>query len=457
MKKFKLILAFFFIQAIAFSQGPADKWFFGVNAGVDFSSGIPAALTYGAINTPEGCAAICDNAGGLLFYTDGITVWNKNSQVMPNGTGLTGGSSSTQAALIVPQTGSLNLYYIFTTDEIGGGNGCRYSIVDMNLQGGMGDITASKNILVLNNVTEKLTAVQELTGSNYKIAIHEWGSDAFYVYTLTSSGFQITPVISNVGIVHTTSQIQNTYGQMKFSPCGDKIALAAGYLNTVEIFDFDDLTGVVSNAITLPMPDHVYGLEFSPDGRFLYVSTYDVAGTLLQFDLSSGNAVTILASKAVLSVTPDTYAIQLAPDGKIYTCKSFSYYLGVINDPSISGTGCNYTENGLLLDPNFLITSALGLPAFVQSFFRSENLCPLLGIEPINAGDETFIFPNLATSTININLDKKENIIIFNLLGETIMEKNFNAQGKFELDISSLPSGIYFIKAGSQVGKFVKE
>ena len=245
---------------------------------------------------------------------------------------------------------------------------------------------------------------------------------------------------------------------MKFSPCGDKLALAAGYLDTVEIFDFDDLTGIVSNAITLPMTGYVYGLEFSPDGPFLYVSTYELSGTLLQFDLSSGNAAVILASKIVLRVTPDTYALQLAPDGKICSCKSFSYYLGEIADPTISGTGCNYTDNALLLDPNFLlITSALGLPAFVQSFFRSENLCPLVGIESHNAEDDSFIFPNPAYNAISITLDRKENVIIYNLLAEVVIEKNFNSKGKYEIDISFLSSGMYFIKTGVHAGKFVKE
>lgn len=446
MKKYILVAAFLLIQRITFSQTPADKWYFGVYAGMDFSSGSPIAISNGAINTNEGCSSMADSTGNLLFYTDGISVWNKNHQVMPNGTGLMGGSSSTQAALIVPQPVSSTLYYIFTTDETGGPNGCRYSIVDITLQGGFGDVT-SKNVLVLNNVTEKLSAIQQYSGIDYRVAIHEWGSQAFYVYSLTAAGLQMTPIISNTGMVHSTSQIQNTYGQMKFSPCGDRLALAAGYLDTVEIFDFDDVTGIVSNPITLPMTAHVYGLEFSQNGRYLYVSTYDVSGTLLQFDLISGNAATILSTKTVLSLTPDTYALQLAPDRKIYVCKSFNSTLGVINDPSIGGTGCNYVDNGFDLDPNFTgIISALGLPAFVQSFFRDELGCTATGIEELMAAGNNTLYPNPSADGFAIKFSNQNipsEIIISDEGGRIIQ------QAKLTTPIFSFGElfapGIYFV------------
>ena len=53
-------------------------WYFGEYAGLDFNSGSPVALTNGQLNTNEGCATISDNNGNLLFYTDGMTVYNKS-------------------------------------------------------------------------------------------------------------------------------------------------------------------------------------------------------------------------------------------------------------------------------------------------------------------------------------------------------------------------------------------
>lgn len=444
-------LLFALFSAASYSQNAsADKWFFGVHAGVDFTGGIATALTYSAISTNEGCATISDANGQFLFYTDGISVWNKNHQVMPNGSGLLGGISSTQSALIVPSPASATEYYIFTVDEIGGPNGFRYSIVDMALQANLGDVTI-KNSLILNNVTEKLTAIKQTGTGNYRIAVHEWNTDAYYVYSLTAAGLQAVPVISNVGIVHTNSVIQNTYGQLKFSPCGDKLGAAIGYLDTIEVFDFDDATGIISNPVSLPAGHHVYGLEFSHGGQYLYASTYDTQGTLVQYDLFAGNTAAVIASKTVISATPDIYGLQLAADGKIYAAKSFNQFLGIIDQPSLPGISCNYIDMGLDLDPQFTgNTSALSLPGFVQSVFRDELACPAAGISknygalysiaffPVPASDEIKI-----TSEGDFIIDK---LILSDIRGKHIKTFSNIFQTEFTADISSLLPGVYLAR-----------
>ena len=75
IKKFFFILLLLFISAKFFAQKENNLWYFGKNAGMDFNSGKPVALSGGQINTEEGCASISDRNGHLLFYTDGITVW----------------------------------------------------------------------------------------------------------------------------------------------------------------------------------------------------------------------------------------------------------------------------------------------------------------------------------------------------------------------------------------------
>ena len=120
-----------------FGQLESNNWYFGSNAGITFSSGAPVALTNGALTTTEGVATISDGSGNLLFYTNGVTVWNRNHLTMTNGTGLFGDGSSTQSAIIVKQPGNTNIYYVFTSDNDAGPNGICYSIVDMNLSLGL--------------------------------------------------------------------------------------------------------------------------------------------------------------------------------------------------------------------------------------------------------------------------------------------------------------------------------
>lgn len=453
MKKILLLISCAFLSNFSNAQHSTDNWFFGVNAALHFPG--PTVITGSGLVTTEGCASISNSTGGILFYTDGISVWNRNNVVMPNGTGLMGGTSSTQSALIVPKPGSINLYYIFTVDEDGGPDGFRYSIVDMTLDGGNGDVL-TPNVPVLNNVTEKLTAVQKINSSDYWILVHEWGSDAFYAYTLDASGLQSTPVISYTGSVHTNSQIQNTYGQMKFNTCGTAIALAIGYLNTIELFDFDQTTGIVSNPMTIPMTDHVYGIEFAPGNELLYAGCYDPSSTLVQFDLSSHNATTISNSRVTLSSTPDIYGIQLANDGAIYVSRSWSSYLGRIENPDVPGTGCNYNDNGVFLDPNSVgVTSGLGLPGFIQSSFKSpEQNCLLNTISDHNF-ETLSIKPNPSYSGFTIHPDKATSIQVYDNLGKEIMNVSID-ENEFTFG-NELTSGIYFMRVdGSGIYKLIK-
>jgi hypothetical protein len=81
------------------------------------------------------------------------------------------------------------------------------------------------------------------------------------------------------------------------------------------------------------------------------------------------------------------YTLQLGTDENIYVVTSWSPFLGVIDNPTITGLGCNFIPNGVDLDPTFLgHTAALGLPAFVQSYFRGETVCAATGIgePPVN-------------------------------------------------------------------------
>lgn len=459
-----LLAAYFLPVNVVPAQNYTVNWYFGVNAAINFAGGVATPFS-GALNTNEGCSvASSDSLGTMMFYTNGVTIWDKTNSVMPNGDSLLGGISSTQSALVVPDPSNTKRFYVFTVDEIGGSNGFRYSIVDMNLNGGYGDVS-TKNVFLLSNVTEKLTGVWQLGTNNYWITVHEWGTNAFYSYNLTPAGLQTTPVISNVGSVHDASQIQNTYGQMKFNTCGTKLALAIGYQNLIEVFDFNPATGVVSNPVSLPMNDHVYGIEFSKDGSLLYASCYDPGATLVQFDLTQPTQAAIMSSITVLSITPDTYALQIALDGKIYVCKSFSQFLGVIDNPGLAGVSCNYVDAGLDLDPNFLgITAALGLPGFVQSSFKAELNCSTGINESNNFHNNMMVYPNPSTNQCTLHISDKSTedvyVTVSDITGR-VVEKLFLGAGINDISFGKEYSeGAYFISLpgnlGSKTQKLIK-
>ncbi len=345
------------------AQHEGDYWYFGENAGLHFSGASPTVLTNGALNTYEGCATISDATGNLLFYTDGRKVYNANHDTMANGNGLLGGFSSTQAAAIVPAPGSPSLYYIFTTDNSGGQNGLRYSLVDMGQQGGLGAVI-QKNILLYTPVTEKLIAVKHANNQDIWVIAHEFNSDAYLAYRVSPSGVDTNAVVSHIGSVQGTMNFQ---GYLKASPDGTKLAAAISILaDKVEIFSFDTQNGTLSNLITIPNVDNPYGIEFSPDGTKLYVSSR-MPGKITQYTLNAGSQQAIINSAVTVYNGNNPFALQLAPDGKIYVAFNNSFYLSRIESPNLPGSSCNYQSNAVFLGGK---RSKIGLPAFIPNYFQ---------------------------------------------------------------------------------------
>ncbi|MFK7834106.1 MAG: hypothetical protein AB8B52_12605, partial [Winogradskyella sp.] len=452
MKKNALILLILLTSCQVFAQNEASIWYFGRNAGLQFNSenGSVTAITNGQINTLEGCTSIANEEGVLQFYTDGQTVWSRNHQIMPNGnyfggTGLLGDPSSTSSGLIVPRPERPNQYYIFTVDEPhhdnaaaypmqytgvytdsngqsapaiddGFNNGLNYSLVDMNLNGGQGDVVPSeKNIELLTydptdelqiryKCSEKITAVRAEDCSSFWVITHF--IDTFYAFKVTEygvatdeNGDAIPVVTSIVGpTVPVEGYRRNALGYIKASPDASKLLVAHyGFATSVGgnspggvyLYDFDNDTGMVSNNIELYSPQNgnsPYGVEFSAENRKAYAtigtgSNGIAPSQVLQWDLESANipnTLDVVHSSNTLSAG----ALQLGLDRRIYraqlefgnTNTGANRFLGVIENPEEDGFNSNYNVQGILLDINSgnQNTSSLGLPPFIQSLFNSE-------------------------------------------------------------------------------------
>jgi len=376
MKYFFLILLVNLVLSTTIAQNENSKWYFGIHAGIDFNTSPPTALINGATSYAyEGCSSISDANGNILFYTDGTTVWNQNHVQMANGGGLNGNVSTTQSSLIVKQPNSSTIYYIFTMG-LGPSSNFNYSIVDMSLAAGMGSVTVKNfTILAAPNfyTSEKLTGIQHCNGNDFWIMTHHLYSNNFYSYLLSASGVNTVPVISSVGQDTSTAA-----GHMKISPTGKKLAILM-HPWIVAIHDFDRSTGVVStNSIVLTATNSAYGLEFSPDGTKLYMSTGGGSPAyLVQWDLCAGNEAAINASKTLLyqSTTGSNDvigALQLGIDNKIYVARLQKDSIGVINNPNLAGAACNYSHSGVSLMGKM---SYWGLPNQIQ---KSKPAKPLI-------------------------------------------------------------------------------
>ena len=328
------------------AQGQYNNWHFGNGNSINFSRGYPIVTSGSQIASVSACASISDTLGNLLFYTNGDTVWGSNNAIMPNGTGLFGNDNAQQGVLIVPNPDtSKNEYYVFTigNPDAGGVKELRYSIVNMSLNNSLGDVEpAAKNILLESNVTEKLTAAKNYDDIDFWVVSRNLGNGQFKAYSITQTGINTEPVISNAG---QPIEDGDYSGAIKISNNGCwMISTTRGIFNDaalVEILHFDNFHGTVSGSHSTTAITHPYGLEFSPDNSKFYIGE-NVEAPVYQFNLNQPNDNDILPSQiAVSDYYPATYSFQLAPDGKIYFATPDTSTLGCISNPDNYSLYCN--------------------------------------------------------------------------------------------------------------------
>lgn len=368
---FLLIISITYLSAQDHVLGPeANNWYFGEYAGITFNTTDKNPVSIRSyLSTEEGTAVISDEVGNLLFYAQGDKIWNKNHEIMLNGSNLKGGSSATQAALIVQKPKSNNIFFVFNTCNLGGP--LYYSIVDLKGDGGLGEVI-QKNITVYDSCAEKLIAIDHSNKSDIWIIVKEKFSYNFRSYLLTSEGLSLSPVLSVFNLSYNLNNDYSTMGYLSVSPDGYKLAAATYSASQVELYDFNPNSGELSKVLELPLVtkednNHiVYGVCFSPDASKLYCSTLENGDStyLLQFDLINGSRNEILKSKQIIasSFNGKIYgAIQAAPDGKLYISKYLNTYLSVITYPDRRGSLCEFNENAIYLDGSLC---RLGLPNF---------------------------------------------------------------------------------------------
>lgn len=369
------------MAATVHAQKEAWHWTFGNFAHIEFSSGSPANATNSQIQTLEGCATMSDkNTGSMLFYTDGSTVWNQNNVIMTNGTGLQGNNSASQSAIIVAKPGSTTNFYIFTVPS-SPNQGLRYSEVDMSQSGGLGAVlTTNKNTLLLNPSADKVTAVAHSNGQDVWVLGQNNNDWNIYAFRVTSAGVNTTPVINVVTQPAGVGTV-NHGGAIKASPNGQYVAFGVAWDNTLMIFDFDNASGTLSNAISsrrVATNYNPFGIEFSKNSQVLYVTDW-FGPSVYQYDLTQTTPALVLASETNVNTlgTLPIEALQLAVDDKIYCSRMINggtgtNWLARINNPDVLGTGCGYVDQAFQL--NLGATGRMGLPNFNQSFFISRAI-----------------------------------------------------------------------------------
>ncbi|MEM1218489.1 MAG: gliding motility-associated C-terminal domain-containing protein [Bacteroidota bacterium] len=321
-----LLFLFLLVPTLASAQLETALWHFGIEKGIDFSSGTPVELTDSKILAREGCASISDCAGNLLFYTNGGgyppggsgidagTIWNRNNEVMYSMEGVEGGGiSAAQSSIIFKKPGNNNAYYLFTMDESefnsGGsvpgqpqGRGLSYFEIDMDLNGGLGGVAvADQRVFVPSG--EGLSACRHDNGEDFWVIIAALETEQLAVFQVTEQGVVDTTLFDPVE----TSSLGS--GQFEFSPDRTK------FYGSGNIYDFNSSTGQLSNGQATGT--FGYGASFSLNSQYLYTQIPGT-GEVVRVEANAPDVAATMSSVGFVNSSFILYSYQLALDSCIY-------------------------------------------------------------------------------------------------------------------------------------------
>lgn len=485
-----MLLVLLCLSGQVLAQHEADTWYFGNQVGFSFRTGSPMPLLDGQLTTTYACAVASNpESGQLLFYSNSVQVWNRAHHVMPTGDSLRGTTLTNQGALIVPVPGNDQRYYLFTLWQpvqpgpvlnTGGASHLFYSVVDMSLDGGQGDvIVATKNTLLAAHLTQKLTAIRHTNGKDYWVLSHIWGSNRFLVYAVTSQGIRLAHDqaigAAQPSRLADTLRIEGTAGYLQASPNGRRIACAVAFgQEPFSLFNFDPTTGLLSHYLNLGLLQDGYGVCFSPDNTKLYVGNAtrlaNRAGyaVVSQYDLVAGSDTAIVASgQSIVAGNPNTmvstthsdavfYALQNAPDGRIYGASAYRddvllpfdsglQTLFILNQPNARGYACGLVAQRFAAFGTRSVYG--GLPNFMQHTFADRVPIDSTSCDPKTAT----VFPNPTTEEFRVqvagNCHQPYVLTLYNAVGQRVLfVARSGSVTEGAINIAFLAAGLYVVE-----------
>lgn len=369
-------------------------------------------------------AAISNDTGKLLFYTNGVFIANALDDTMMNGSGINPSWYTTQfsntglripqAALIIPKPGNDSLYYLFhnTLDYLTPLARPKYfyqSIVNMKADSGKGEVILKNHVLLNDTIYDNaFTLCKHANGRDWWLLVQRWGVNIGYFTflitpdTIQQTNFQAFPFDGLQG------------GQACFSPDGSKYIIS--YWWGVSFFDFDRCDGTLTFLENKVFPDSAFclGASISPNSRYAYVTHGGFE--ILQYDLQAANIVnseqmvaTYDGFEAPAGWNTNFWMHQIGPDGKIYiNTTSTTMALHTIESPDSPGVACNVQQHSILL-PHFNATLP-NFPNYRLGALTGSPCDTLTGFNNIQTHDLTLrVYPNPNNGEFNIGYQLPQN------------------------------------------------
>ncbi len=486
------LIASLLFSCAAYAQKFDNVWFIGSHGAAAvfrFDNGVMQLDTMRNIPFWGTNSSMCDSFGNLLFYTNGLKIYNRQYQLMENGDSLNPGYmadhsiangigyGAAETSIAIPHPNQENKYYLFHTSEpapppldspfIQHAEFLRYTLVDINANNGQGRVEQKNQILLTLSDSVgygQLEAVKHANGRDWWLIQHKAFTNVYYIFLIQGDSIRLVRE-QRLGNIHFFSPIE-WYGQAVFSPDGSKYA-RYDWRHDLEIMDFDRCTGELSNYVHIPLQDTcdnwggfggqagcACGLAFSSSGNNLYVASMT---NLYQYDMWSADVAasrqTVAVYDGYVYVFPTYFwYMQLAPDGKIYMTTGGTQYMHVIDYPDFSGVSCGVRQHSIFLyNP-----SSKGLPNFPH--YRTPALqqpCEIGVREEQGEQAALRVYPVPARTVLHIEssvpLPAGTPIAIYNTLGQQVYSSAVAHETDYiELSVQGWQAGYYLLRVGAR-------
>ena len=467
----------------------------------DFSNGLEIKLDRGLEAEFRGQnLTMSDREGNLLFYSNGCKLWDANHEVIPGSDPLlpgefheewcVGGSwkgmprVSTMIGLPFELSEDSTLYYIYHV---------RDSFVDEPY---FNAITYAREHAVLHTdaglevLYTDSTITSNITYTGFFTAVrhannHDWWLiHPLYDDTLFEASASFEAILINEGGSRGGNEVVQSdgsgleelnsrgraTGQLVSCLNGTKLA-SIGMGNDFLYMDFDRATGkieaIVRDSLVLWDPPYITfrGAQFSPSGRFIYVS---VDSLLYQLDTKGEdfphNAEEIaFTDRAHPSGRKDDISfMQMGRDCKIYIMtKSNTDFFHIIHRPDEKGEASMPDIRGIRL-PTLNSTTIPTFPNYRLGTV-DENWCDSLTSSadpPVRspAPGRWLLWPNPATDQVSLahteDMQDMHSVVIYNQMGRQVFERRFSQlRPTYQLDISALSAGLYYVRITNSGGE----
>lgn len=415
------------------------------------------------LSTREGVFSMSDGKGKLLFYSSGSDIYNANHQIMKNATGLAGNKSSAQSGIVLPFPRNKNKYLVIsigTRTKLG----FAYSVIDMEGDGGLGELI-NKNLsftlplgALKRSFVESIMATKHANGVDYWIVAVERlnyrGKSKMVAWLVTEDGVSTTPVTSLIPNF-LTGYGADMYGYLKMSHNGKYFALMAYEAGDLLWGEFNNSTGEFTNMQNYReltgTTISAYGGEFSPDGKYLYVSEGNITNrltTVFDFEKLLRGDTTVIRTFDVAANPYYVGAIQLGPDFRMYmsmsppstTSSAYPSTLYVFDKPNEPLTTGLYSLIGLSPGTGSGLDGVsgtrFGLPTFASSFFVEVEGTTTLCVE-----EEAVYTIGTNATRLEVDFDEGDGPQIINSRNE--LRHSFKKPGNYLIKIRPLnPGGI---------------